>query len=215
MLVTKDRLVQFFPETPVATIEKFVVPLNKTLNRFNINTTNRIAMFLAQVGHESNNFTTIRENLNYRVTALTAKFGNRISNSDAQRYGRNEDIGQSANQEAIANLIYGGTWGTKNLGNTSVGDGWKFRGRGLIQLTGKANYSRFAASNGMTIEQAVIHLETFDGATFSAGWFWNQTNLNQFADAKDIVGCTKKINGGDYGLKERTEAFNEGLRIFA
>src|SRR5690606_9297192 len=103
----------------------------------------RAAMFLGQIAVESGQFSTVTESLNYSVDALVKMFGrHRISVPDAERYGRK--LGQKANQEALANLLYGGEWGRKNLGNTEPGDGWRFRGRGLKQLTGRDNYRRFS-----------------------------------------------------------------------
>jgi putative chitinase len=112
--------------------------------KYGINTPLRMAHFLAQTAHESGEFKVVEENLNYKTTALTAMFGSRITAEQAGKVGRNDATGQKADQAAIANIIYGGAWGAKNLGNTEEGDGTKFKGRGVIQLTGRANYTAFA-----------------------------------------------------------------------
>lgn len=173
--------------------------------RYNINTPLRRAHFLAQIDHESNGFRTSRENLNYAVDALLKMFPRRIDPADARRFGRMP--GQPANQEAIANAIYGGEWGAKNLGNTEEGDGWKFIGRGLIQITGRANYSqcsREMLGSGQLLGAPQL-LESADLAALSAGWFWHSRGLNALADQDDIEGVTRVINGGKNGLEHRKE----------
>ena len=213
--VTAQDLHDMFRSTSPDILDAYVDPLNDSLDRYEINTQKRVAMFLAQTGHESGGYraTKITENLNYRVSALTSKFGSRISAADAARYGRDDSKGQKANQEAIANIIYGGDWGRRNLGNTQQGDGWKFRGRGLIQLTGRSNYQRFADHLGDTLDFTVSYLETAEGAADAAGWFWQTNSLNRFADIGDVEGCTRKINGGTFGLEEREDLYHEALGI--
>lgn len=184
--------------------EKYLKPLIAAMERYEINTQKRVAGFLAQIGHESGHLTSVSENLNYRVEALISMFGrHRISEADAKAYGRNDAIGQKANQEAIANCLYGGEFGKKMLGNTEPGDGWKFRGRGLKQLTGRSNYLRCGDALQINLIENPDHLLTPEGAAMSAGWFWNANNLNSFADAGDMDGMTKKINGGTIGLDAR------------
>lgn len=213
--VTPHQLYDLFGSTPMDVLDAYVDPLNDVMERYQINTEKRIAMFLAQTGHESGGYksTRIVENLNYRVSALTSLFGNRISATDAARYGRDDSKGQKANQEYIANAIYGGQWGKKNLGNELPGDGWKFRGRGLIQLTGRSNYQRFATAVGKTIDAAALYVESPKGACEAAGWFWKVNDLNRFADAGDVAGCTRKINGGTLGLAEREDLYRDALRV--
>ena len=99
-------------------------------------------------------------------------------------------------------------------GDEDSGDGYKFRGRGLIQLTGHDNYKHFADSMGMDLDEAVSYLETPEGAAMSAAWFWNSRHLNAVADAGDITKATKLINGGTIGLEERTELYEEALKVF-
>lgn len=213
--ITPNQLYDLFENTSMSVLDAYVNPLNDVMERYQINTDNRIAMFLAQTGHESGRYksTRIVESLNYKVSALNALFSRRISATDAARYGRDDATKQKANEESIANAIYGGEWGKKNLGNELPGDGWKFRGRGLIQLTGRSNYQRFATAIGKTIEDAAAYVETPKGACEAAGWFWKVNDLNRFADNGDIVGCTKKVNGGDHGLAEREELYRDALRI--
>jgi putative chitinase len=169
---------------------------------FDINTPLRVAGFLSQIGHESRGLATLTEDLNYSVEALLKMFGrHRISEADARRYGRTAT--QSANQPAIANCIYGGPWGAKNLGNVSPGDGWKHRGMGLKQLTGLDNHRRCGQALG---EDFVNHPERLlmpVNAALSAAWFWNDKNLNHLADCGDVVAMTQKINGAANGLAER------------
>lgn len=211
--VTGQLLAALFAATPRDVLDAYVAPLGAALARCEVNTQKRVAMFLAQTGHESGGYrsTRIVENLNYRASVLTAKFAGRISATDAARYGRDDSKNQKANQEFIANAIYGGQWGRKNLGNELPGDGWKFRGRGLIQITGRANYQRFATAVGKTIDDAAAYAETPAGACDAAAWFWKANDLNRFADAGDVEGCTEKINGGKEGLQERQALYFKAL----
>jgi len=213
MVIDISVLQALFPRSVV--LVSYLDPLNNNFDRYDMTTPNRIAMFLAQTGVESGGYvsTRITENLNYKVSALTALFPNRITAAQAAQYGRNDATGQKANQEAIANIIYGGSWGAKNLGNTQQGDGWKFRGRGIIQITGRGNYQKFADSCHRTIDQAVSYLETPEGAVAAAFWFWQNRQLNSYADAEDVIGCTKRVNGGTMGLQERTNLFNKALTL--
>lgn len=168
----------------------------------------RTVMFLANVGHESTRLTRTAENLNYRVEALLATFSrNRISSAAAQAYGR--DGARPANQEAIANLIYGGDWGAKNLGNDRPGDGWLFRGRGLFQSTGRANArrltarlrARFPALVVPDFEAAPEALSQPQWAALSAADFWDGKGLNDFADQGDFDGVCDCINLGGMTTK--------------
>lgn len=213
--VSRRHLYDLFKTTPASVLDAYVDPLNDVLTRYQIDSVRRVAMFLAQTGHESGGYrsTKITENLNYRVSALTSMFGSRISAADAARYGRDDAKGQKADQEAIANIIYGGEWGRKNLGNTQPGDGWKFRGRGLIQLTGRSNYQSFADAMKMSLDAAIAFVETPKGACESAARFWKVNDINRMADVGDVVGSTKRINGGTTGLADREELYTEALRV--
>jgi putative chitinase len=187
-----------------ADAERFLPFLQGACKAYDINTPRRIAGFLSQIGHESGGMSTLEESLNYSVEGLArfVRWG-RISEADANRYGRKP--GQRANQEAIANCIYGGEWGRKHLGNKSPGDGWKHRGMGLKQLTGLDNHARCGKALG---EDFVNHPERLllpVNAALSAGWFWKSNGLNELADRGDVAAMTKRINGGDLGLKERQQ----------
>jgi putative chitinase len=181
--------------------------------KYGINTPLRMAHFLAQTAHESGEFKVVEENLNYKTTALTAMFGSRITAEQAGKVGRNDATGQKADQAAIANIIYGGAWGAKNLGNTDEGDGAKFKGRGVIQLTGRANYTAFAKAKGISVDEAAEYLKTPQGAVESAAWFWSSRGLNALADSDDITAVTKKVNGGTLGIDHRTELLNKAKSV--
>lgn len=198
---------------------KYLDHINMALSAFDIRSPSCIAGFLSQVGHESAGLATVVENLNYKVSALLALFGTRrISEADAARYGRNDATGQRADQEAIANLIYGGEWGRRNLGNTEQGDGWRFRGRGLKQLTGRDNYTRCGRDVseilGFDIVAEPERLAEPRAAALSAGWFWNSKRgqgIDEAAEAGDVARMTKLINGGDLGLPQRQALFGKAL----
>lgn len=195
--------------------ERWVLPLGEAMQAANINTPKRMAHFIAQTGHESGGFVRVVENLNYRVEALLSIFGrHRISEADARKYGR-IDGKQAANQEAIANCIYGGEWGAVNLGNTESGDGWKFRGRSLIQVTGRANYRKCGQAIGLNLEVHPELLERPENAARAAAWFWSTNGLNQLADNDNIVGITRKINGGTNGLDDRKERYDRAIKVLA
>ncbi|NBU48195.1 MAG: glycoside hydrolase family 19 protein [Flavobacteriales bacterium] len=180
--------------------------LSMFLPEYEIDTTNRMAAFIAQCSHESGEFTTLKENLNYRWQSLRKVFPKYFFNDAiAQKYASLPN-----KQEAIANRIYANRMGN---GPEESGDGFKYRGRGLIQLTGYQNYKRFADSLGITPEEASEYLETFEGATESACWFWSTNNLNQWADAGDMITLTKRINGGTNGLEDRIQHYEHALHV--
>ena len=178
---------------------------NTVLPKYNITTVERVAAFLAQCGHESADFTVLKENLNYSAEGLSKVFPKRFPTvAAAQPYNRNP--------EKIANKIYADRMGN---GPEASGEGFKFRGRGAIQLTGKENYTKFAASVGKTLDEAVAYTETLDGAIESACWFWTTNKLNALADATDIVALTKRINGGTIGLEDRKHHFENNLIVLS
>jgi putative chitinase len=182
------------------TAELFEV-FNQVLPQYEITTVERVAAFLAQCGHESADFTVLKENLNYSAEGLAKVFPKRFPTvAAAQPYNRNP--------EKIANKIYSDRMGN---GPEASGEGFKFRGRGAIQLTGKENYTKFANSIGKSLDEAVAYTETLAGAIESACWFWNTNHLNALADATDIVGLTKRINGGTIGLEDRKHHFENNL----
>lgn len=201
-MITLELLQGMFPKTKNSVLESYVDPLNEVCDKFEINTSERLAMFLAQIGHESGGLSVVQENLNYRAERLAVVFPKYFKDVNTSEYAHNP--------EKIANRVYASRMGN---GNEASGDGYKFRGRGLIQLTGHNNYASFASDMGMDIDEAVEYLSTPEGAAMSAGWYWNKTSLNQWADSSDILTVTKKINGGTIGLAEREHLFHQGMNL--
>jgi len=204
------------------TLEQFsaMIPRNKDpeswhkaaaplFEKYEINTPLRIAGFMAQCAHESADFTTLEENLNYSEKALNSVFGRYFGKGkrDAKEYARNP--------EKIANYVYQDEFRSKSgaLGNTNAGDGWRFRGRGIKQLTGRNNYTAFAKSIGITAEEAAEYVATPAGAIESACWFWATNKLEKYADADDNLGLTKRINGGTIGLDDRNKRYEAAKAI--
>lgn len=165
-------------------------PLVAAMGRFGIKTDLQQAHFLAQIGHESGGFTRLVENLNYGSLGLLKTWPSRFDEESAARMARKPEL--------IANHVYGG-----RLGNTEPGDGWRYRGRGLIQLTGKANYAEAAEAIGMPLVEQPELLEQPEAAALSAAWYWASRNLNTLADRDDVVTITKRINGGTHGIDDR------------
>ena len=205
MAVTFEQLNDFFADTDEDIVSEFVIPLNEVMDFYEINTPERISMFLAQVGHESAGMTARKENLNYSAQGL-----NKIFPKYFIRAGRDANA-YAKKPEKIANVVYANRMGN---GDEASGDGYRYRGRGLIQLTGKDNYTKFASDMEITLDEAVVWLETPDGAAWSAGWFWDSRELNNWADNGDVLTVTKKINGGIIGLEDREEHYAEALHIF-
>jgi putative chitinase len=177
------------------------------LPEYEINTPERVAAWLAQTAHESGYFKFLKENLNYRATSLRKVFGKYFP-TDALA----EDYASRPNkQEAIANRVYANRMGN---GDEASGDGFRYLGRGLIQLTGKNNYTLFAASIDTPLEEIPEYLQTFEGAVQSACWFWDQNGLNRFADSRDIITMSKRINGGTIGMEDRIMKYEKCLKMF-
>lgn len=177
--------------------------------KYNITTPLRMASFMAQCSHESQDFRALEENLNYSVDTLLKVFSRYFGT------GKADPAAYARNPEKLANYVYMDVNRSKQgaLGNTQPGDGWKFRGGGVKQLTGRNNYSVFAKDLGMTADEAADYVRTKKGALESACWFWKKNNLEKFADADDIVGMTQKINGGDIGLQDRTARYIKAKAI--
>lgn len=170
---------------------------------YEINTPKRLAAFLAQCAHESNGFTALRENLNYRAASLMKTWPSRFPTLEiAKQYEKNP--------QKIANKVYANRMGNRD---EASGDGWRYLGRGLIQLTGKENYQWFAASLQVDVEDLPEYMSTFEGAVQSACFFWETNNLNEEADDGNIKLMTKKINGGYLGLEDRVNHYNHALSI--
>jgi len=180
--------------------------LNDLLPKYNIDSPQRIAAFIAQCSHESAHFTRLVENLNYSAKGLIMTWPKRFTTTDqVNKYARQP--------EKIANYVYANRLGN---GDESSGDGWKYRGRGIIQLTGKYNYQKFAeqiSMNTQNLDDVCEYLETKQGAAEAACLFWTNKNLNSYADVDDIRGMTKIINGGQLGLAEREENYKRALTI--
>lgn len=204
------------------TLEQFSAMIKKNKNaeewyeaavplfeKYEINTPNRIAGFMAQCAHESADFTKLEENLNYSEKALNSVFGRYFGagKRDAKEYARKP--------EKIANYVYQDEFRSKRgaMGNVNDGDGWRFRGRGIKQLTGRNNYTAFGGTVGMSAEEAAEYVATPKGAIESACWFWATNKLEKWADKGDNVGLTKKINGGTIGLDDRNKRWEAALKI--
>lgn len=200
--ITKDQLSSILSKNKDA--GSWYDPLSKILPKYDINTTLRVSAFIAQCAHESGQFMIVQENLNYSADGLNKIFSKYFvkAGRDANAYARQP--------EKIANIVYANRMGN---GDTASGDGWKHRGRGLIQLTGKDNYTLFAKSINMTIDQAIAYLETKEGAIESACWFWTKNNLNVLADTQDMKSLTKRINGGFNGLEDRMAYYKKALSV--
>jgi putative chitinase len=175
--------------------------LTAAFQRFDISTPERQAAFIGQCAHESGNFKTLQENLNYSAKGLHATWPSRFASEEAaQPFHRNP--------EKIANKVYSG-----RMGNTDEGDGWKYRGRGLIQLTGKDNYRLASDALGVDLVGNPDLVLSKEYAALTAAWYWNKRGLNKEADAKDFTGMTKKINGGTIGLADRVAHINSALNV--
>jgi putative chitinase len=198
---TKDQLNQMIPGNQY--IDHWYDALCSILPEYEINTPQRVAAFVAQCAHESGGFKLLKENLNYRAESLVKVFPKYFPSMDlAKQYEKQG--------EKIANRVYGNRMGN---GDEASGDGFRYCGRGLIQLTGKDNYSWFAGSLEMPVEDVPEYLATFEGAVQSACWFWETNNLNQWADKDDILTLTKRINGGTIGLEDRKKHYEHAKHI--
>jgi len=184
--------------------QEWVKPLQTMLAKYQINTPERISMFFAQCGHESLNFTVLEENLNYSEKGLNAVFPKYFQKAgrDAKLYHRDS--------ERIASVVYANRMGN---GDELSRDGWLHRGRGIVQLTGRDNYTRFSKYVGKPLAQIIDYLEQKEGALESACWFWNTNNLNKYCDKGDVKGATKRINGGYNGLADREHHYHRAMSI--
>ncbi len=200
--------------------DKWLHAIIETCNQFEINNPQRIAGFLAQTSHESGGYTMLTENLNYKAATLAACWPNRFAELDGNKKPKKDAKGKliptklaqsiAGKPELIANLVYSSRMGN---GAAQTGEGWKYRGRGLKQLTGKDNYARCGRDLGIDlVGNPDLLLESMYAAK-SAGWFWKVNNLSAFADANDIKGMTKKINGGYIGLEARQALYNKIIGV--
>jgi putative chitinase len=202
-ILNKDQMYRFFSGTSRAVVDKYFDGLNKTCEKFEINNPRRVSMFMAQLSHESNGLQKNEEGLYYSVKRLLEVFPRYFKKINPANY--------AGNPQKFANYVYANRMGN---GPENSGDGFKFHGRGLIQLTGEDNYERFARDMGMSINDAVSYITTPEGSCMSAGWFWSVNRLNQYADRRDIDGCSRVINGGSIGLDERRALYNKARVIF-
>lgn len=203
---TRDHLEPIIPNNK--DVDKWYEALCDMLPKYGITSERRVAHFLSQCAHESANFKRLEENLNYSGKALRAVFGRYFGNPpkrDADLYHRRP--------ETIANYVYMDEFRKYKMGNVNEGDGWLFRGRGLKQLTGRDNYTKFGASVGMSAEEAAEYVATEKGAVESACWFWDANNLNEIADTDDVKRMTKKINGGSIGLADRQKRYTNAMEV--
>ena len=203
-ILTKEQLAQLLPGNPY--LDHWHHALEQALPDYDINTPQRVAAFVAQCAHESGGFKALKENLNYKAVTLRKIFPKYFPNDVIA----NQYASLPNKQEAIANRVYGGRMGN---GDEASGDGFRYCGRGLIQLTGKQNYQNFADSIETPVEDVPEFLATFEGAVQSACWFWEANNLNQWADKGDILTLTKRINGGTIGLEDRIKHYEHALHV--
>jgi len=184
--------------------EEWFEPFQETFARFEINTALRKAAFIGQCGHESGGFRVLEENLNYKPEALMRVWPSRFDAENVDEYAHKP--------EKIANKVYAGRMGN---GNEESGEGWKYHGRGLIQLTGKDNYTLC----GDSLQADLLHYpELLVGqqyAALSAGWFWRKHGLNELADTKQYETMTKRINGGLLGQDDRLKRINHALEVLS
>ncbi len=198
---TQDKFTAIIGKNPYA--DHWYEALCQILPDYDINTVPRVAAFLAQTAHESGNYRAIKENLNYKAESLMRVWPRYFPDmATAKAYEKQP--------ERIANRAYANRMGN---GPEESGDGWRYCGRGLIQLTGKSNYERYAESLQISVEEAGEHLTTFEGCVQSAAWFWEANNLNQWADKGDILTLTKRINGGTLGLDDRIKHYNHAMHV--
>jgi putative chitinase len=204
-LLTEAQLAAMIPTNKE--VGEWCAALNEMLPKYGITTDKRIAGFIAQCAHESMDFRVLQENLNYKEATLLKVF---------PRYfgpGKENAAAYAGKPEKIANYVYMDKNRSKGgaLGNVKEGDGWLFSGKGLKQVTGRANTTAFGKTVGMTAEEAAEYLMTKKGALESALWFWGSRNLNEVADTGDQVRLTKIINGGDIGLADRQARYAKAM----
>ena len=197
---------------------KWLDAVIETCAEFEINTPQRVAAFLAQTSHESGGYTMLSENLNYKAATLAACWPNRFATLGPDKKPKKDEKGKSiptavanaiaGKPELIANMVYSARMGN---GPAESGEGWKFRGRGLKQLTGKDNYARCGRDLGVDLVGNPDLLLEPTYAARSAGWFWKSNSLSTYADKGDLEGMTKRINGGLIGYAERKAKYDKVL----
>jgi putative chitinase len=204
-MITLELLQKLCPKTKRPVLEQYVEPLIEVAEYYEMNTPERIAGFIAQCAHESGGFTATEENLNYSAKGLNTTFKKYFPTLESA-------LPYERKPERIANRVYANRMGN---GDEASGDGFRYRGRGLIQLTGKNNYERFAKDLGITVEECAQYLSTPGGAVSSAGWFFDQNNLLALCDKEDMLMLTKRINGGVLGLQDRLEHYHKLVELLS
>lgn len=193
--LTTELFAKLMPDNkhPEEVVKAFVALASK----YELNTLNRVSGFLAQCAHESNSFTVMKENLNYSAQGLRKVFSKYFpTEALANAYAKKP--------EKIASKVYANRYGN---GAESTGDGYKYSGKGYIQLTFKSNYEAFGKAVDKSLEETIPYLQTVEGAMESAMWYWKSHKVNFYCDKNDIVGMTKVINGGTIGLDDRTKRY--------
>lgn len=197
-LIDFSLLAKAAPTTPRADLAQWVEPIKKACRRFEIDRVRRVAAFIAQMAHESAGFTQVSENLNYRAERLMQVWPRRFPTlADAQPYAHSP--------EKLANKIYAGRMSN---GNEASGDGWRFRGGGPLQITGRENWTGFAAAMNLPLDAALSYGRTVEGGVMAAGWFWEANDINRLADTPGVNDESRRINGGDNGLADRKTRFD-------
>ena len=208
-MITKKMLLEMFPAAAKSPFnldvltEQLDAVCESLVDEVNFASVNRQAGFLAQCAHESACFTRVNENLNYSAEGLTKIFKKYFPTIESTQ-------GYARQPQKIANKVYANRMGN---GPEASGDGWKFRGRGLIQLTGKSNYLKCGPSMNTDLTSNPDFLQTVEGAVKSAKWFWITNGLNTYADKNDVKGMTKVINGGYIGLEERQHYYDLAKKV--
>lgn len=203
MFIPNAKFTELFPSAKNPNGD-LVAALNEFLPQYEIDTLEKVACFLAQCGHESGYFSRFIENLNYSAAGLLTVFSKYFKTVDhANKYDRRP--------EAIANLVYANRMGN---GDEASGDGWKYRGRGMLQITGRNNYKLFAESQGMTIDEAVEFMGTYEGSVKSACEFWKKNKLNDLCSEEQFSTLTRRINGGLNGLSDRLAIYKKARVLF-
>ena len=202
-MVNITLLQSLCPRTKITVLGQFAPALNDVMDYYEIQCPLRIAGFLSQIIHESGGFSFVKENLNYGTEGLLSTFKKYFTVRElAEQYARKPEM--------IANYVYANRMGN---GDIDSGDGYRFRGRGLIQITGRDNYTALAEALNMSVEDCVDYIETPEGACASAGWFWDNNQLNNYCDSGDFVTLTKRINGGTNGIDDRRQHYEKALRL--
>ena len=188
----------------LAHAEALLPGIETAIKTADLDTPARLSAFLAQTGHESGGFKFLEENLNYKPETLCRVWPSHFNEENCHEF--------SGNPEAIANTAYAGRMGN---GDAETGDGWRYRGRGFLQLTGKENYEHASSDLGFDFVSEPDAVATPEGATLTAAWFWKKHNLNHYVDNNDFTQMTKIINGGTIGLEDRVARFNHAMSVLA